>query len=98
MDVITELLPPTNLVKSETASKDKKQKKKHENPPQADLKVVEVKPDSVVKARFSNWNSVDRRTGDDRRKQLNKRGRWLESRDRSNRRTLELEQSVSMKI
>ncbi|MFT5758124.1 MAG: hypothetical protein ACI9LM_002863 [Alteromonadaceae bacterium] len=96
MDVITELLPPINLVKAEAAVKDQKQGKKHKKenkvaPEESDL--VAVVP---IKAKFSDWSSVDRRAGNDRRQQLNKRGRWLESREKNNRR--EVDPPISMKI
>ena len=96
MDVITELLPPTNLVKSETATKDQKQNKKHQKEKDSVIKAAEVVPVVAIKTKFSDWNSVDRRTGNDRRLQLSKRGRWLESRDKNNRRAVE--QSISVKI
>jgi hypothetical protein len=96
MDVITELLPPTNLVKSETTAKDQKQNKKQINEKDSVVKEDDVLPVVPIKIKFSDWNSVDRRTGNDRRLQLSKRGRWLESRDKNNRRVVE--QPISMKI
>ncbi len=96
MDVITELLPPTNLVKSETAVKDQKQNKKQQKKKETVIKEDDSTSIIPIKIKFSNWNSVDRRTGNDRRLQLSKRGRWLESRDRNNRRVVEL--PISMKI
>jgi len=96
MDVITELLPPTNLVKSETTVKDQKQNKKQQKEKASATKEDEVASVVAIKTKFSDWNSVDRRTGNDRRLQLSKRGRWLESRDKNNRRAVE--QSISVKI
>jgi len=96
MDVITELLPPTNLVKSETTVKDQKQNKKQKKEKASATKEDEVASVVAIKTKFSDWNSVDRRTGNDRRLQLSKRGRWLESRDKNNRRAVE--QSISVKI
>jgi hypothetical protein len=96
MDVMTELLPPTNLVKSETATKDRKQAKKNRKEKDTEIKNDDVESVVAMKTKFSDWNSVDRRTGEDRRKQMSKRGRWLESRDKNNRRVVE--QSISVKI
>ncbi|NQZ81953.1 MAG: hypothetical protein HRT52_13140 [Colwellia sp.] len=96
MDVITELLPPTNLVKSETATKDRKQAKKNRKEKEVAIKNDNTGSVVPMKIKFSDWNSLDRRTGNDRRKQMSKRGRWLESRDKNNRREVEL--SISMKI
>ena len=96
MDVITELLPPTNLVKSETATKDRKQAKKNRKEKEVAIKNDNTGSVVPMKIKFSDWNSLDRRTGNDRRKQMSKGGRWLESRDKNNRREVEL--SISMKI
>lgn len=85
MDVIAELLPPSYLLKSESASKDKRQKSGYRN---STTKESTTEKSEVVetKVAISEWNDVDRRTGKDRRKQMAKRGRWLESRDRNDRR------------
>ncbi len=88
MDVLAELLPASYLVKLENTSKDSQHKnnpyQKYANPANED--VGQADESVKTKQASSNWGANDRRTGTDRRKQLAKRGRWLESRDRKDRR------------
>ena len=90
MDVIVELLPASFTAKTEPAAKDssrqqREEKKQHkvrcstQNAQQASLKVTD-------KAIYDK----ERRTGEERRQQRMKRGRWLESRDRNDRRSTAL--------
>lgn len=91
MDVFTELLPASFTAKPEATAKDSKQKKGRNNkskpsPPQS----VKDKPEQkeVVE--------TERRTGEERREKVVNRGRWLESRDRKDRRVNN--QKISVKI
>ena len=98
MDVLTELLTPSYSVKSESTAKDRKQKNKgysqtrHKYPANNS-----ENPSDIIDIRTaSNWGEVERRSGRDRREQMEGRGRWLESRDRNDRRTTRL--AISVKI
>jgi hypothetical protein len=97
MDVISELLPHVNQVKSAHASKDSPQHKQHpKNLAQYNDEQVTKDETNVVRLNVSELEIVDRRSGDDRRQNRLNRGRWLESRDRSDRRALTT--SVFVKI
>ncbi len=91
MDVLAELLPASYLVKSENVSKDSKHKNNRykQTTTAVNESVADVEEPIKTKQASSNWGADDRRTGNDRRKQLAKRGRWLESRDRKDRRVQE---------
>lgn len=92
MDIIPDLLASALVPKASSTGNNKKQKNKHyenqsstksDNSLDAD-DVNETKAKLVEKS--SNWTEKDRRSTNDRRKQIAKRGRWLESRDTKDRR------------
>ncbi len=98
MDVLIDLLPSVNQMKIENSKKDKHQRNKytrqmtsatHEAPL---AKMVEN--GTVFKQVY--WDGPERRSPVERRHLKNKRGRWLESRDRNDRRTTRL--AISVKI
>ena len=95
MDLISELLPPSYLLKSENTAKDKR---KNKTPYQNKSHIDDSEKSKPVtnKIAVSDWGSVDRRTGKDRRSQIAKRGRWLESRLKKDRRASDFK--VSFKI
>lgn len=84
MEVLAELLPPSYSVKAEPSAKDSRrqqQEKKSSN---------KSKPQpSKSKVMTKLAPEIDRRTGEDRRQKKINRGRWLESRGRSDRRASE---------
>jgi len=90
MDAISDILPAVLLSKIENAAKDRNQKNKYYK--QTALSSIkneeEVQEDNVATlvAKTSTWSETDRRSTNDRRKQMAKRGRWLESRDSTDRR------------
>lgn len=88
MDVLAELLPPSYLVKPENTAKDRKQKNKaYSQSSQAYANVSEEESTNQLAVKeASNWNEVERRSGKDRRAQMESRGRWLESRAEKDRR------------
>ncbi len=84
MEVLAELLPPSYSVKAEPSAKDSRrqqQEKKNSNKSKAQSSKSEV----TIKLA----PEIDRRTGEDRRQKRINRGRWLESRGRSDRRASE---------
>lgn len=88
MDVFVNLLPPSYLVNLESSPKDRKQKEKQYR---QSIKVEEVDDKDLSQNHIkstSNWNELERRSGEDRREQRKCRGRWLESREEKNRRQL----------
>ena len=93
MDFLAELLPQGQVLKSGSSSKDKRQKSGYSNSASQVAKdnLENANVEIETKVAVSEWKDVDRRTGKDRRKQMAKRGRWLESRDRNDRRASEFE-------
>ena len=87
MDFLDELLPAGYLLKPEVTSKDKHQKPKQKKYKKESALAKSDEQDGFIEIRraVSSWNDADRRKGD-RRKQFVKRGRWLESRSRNDRR------------
>lgn len=89
MDIIPELLAPVLLGKLEKAKKDRNQNSKQYQQTKSssvdDSNSNEDKKATLV-TKTSSWGEADRRSTNDRRKQMAKRGRWLESRDSSDRR------------
>ncbi|TWX73487.1 hypothetical protein [Colwellia sp. C1TZA3] len=83
MDVLVDLLPGSFTAKVEPSVKDSRQKQGYQqtkNLPNLPTEQAEVKTSSQTIV------ETERRTGDDRREQEMNRGRWLESRDRNDRR------------
>lgn len=92
MDVIPELLTSVLVPKTESTANNSKQKQKHykqqkltKKNDSADENSADENQVKLVKKR-SNWVEKDRRSTNDRRKQVAKRGRWLESRNTKDRR------------
>ena len=86
MEVLIDLLPASYTAKAEPSAKDSRQKQ-----PRAHDKKQPKLTSKHDEAEISEQKSVEneRRTGDDRREQALNRGRWLESRDRKDRRANE---------
>lgn len=89
MDAMPELLTSVLISKTESTANNSKQKNKHYKK-QRLLDIVDdiTVDDNQAKLteKTSAWAEKDRRSTNDRRKQIAKRGRWLESRDRTDRR------------
>lgn len=86
MEVLAELLPPSYSVKAEPSAKDSRrqqQEKKNSNKSKSKPQL------SKSKVMTKLAPEIDRRTGEDRRQKKINRGRWLESRGRSDRRASE---------
>ena len=98
MDAVQRVLPSVNIISSEKAAKDTQQKKQDKY---KSLQLVDDENEQITSTHIKTVNQIndtielERRTGADRRLSAKKRGRWLESRGRKNRRT---SLSVSMKI
>ncbi|GHF98102.1 hypothetical protein [Thalassotalea marina] len=99
MDVIAELLPSSYLAKSENTAKDRKNKhqikhktKKH------DTEQEESIQEEQTKEAAANWNSVERRSGEDRRQHQKNRGRWLDSRISPDRRKENVKKPLQISI
>jgi len=92
MEITPELLASALVPKAESTGNNQKQKNKHyENVPASknvdDLSDEEVEANKAkLVEKSSNWAEKDRRSTNDRRKQVAKRGRWLESRESKDRR------------
>ncbi len=89
MDAIPDILPTVLLSKLESAAKDRNQKNKHYKQiklsSEQDTETNDDKKANLV-SKTSTWTETDRRSTNDRRKQIAKRGRWLESRNSTDRR------------
>ena len=89
MDAMPELLTSVLISKTESTANNSKQKNKHYKKQQL-LDIVDDitvdKNQTTLTEKTSSWAEKDRRSTNDRRKQIAKRGRWLESRDRTDRR------------
>lgn len=86
MEVFVDLLPPSYTVKAEPSAKDsRRQRHQKKNA----YKNVAPPIDAEQEAAKSNTQQAfvkERRINEDRRQKKMKRGRWLESRDRNDRR------------
>jgi hypothetical protein len=99
VDVLIDLLPSVNRVKTETSKKDKRQRNKYSRQMNSsNLNIVKgyEGSDPVAELKQVFWDGPERRNINDRRQLKNKRGRWLESRDRKDRRAVEY--AISVKI
>jgi hypothetical protein len=98
VDVLIDLLPSVNQMKIENSKKDKRQRNKYTRQMTSGSNksalAKQVEKGTVFKRIF--WDGPERRSSVDRRHLQNKRGRWLESRDRNDRRTTRL--AISVKI
>ena len=91
MDVFTELLPASFTTKPEATAKDSKQKKaRNDKSKPSTPQSVKDKPEQVKMV------ETERRTGEERREKVVNRGRWLESRDKKDRRASK--SKISVKI
>jgi hypothetical protein len=85
MEVFVDFLPSSYTVKAAPSAKEKP--RKHQQGKNSNKATeLAVEPNAIDTDEFS---SEDRRKGDDRRKLRINRGRWLESRDRNDRRATE---------
>ena len=102
MDVLPELLAAALVPKDESTGNNKKQKNEHYKkealPKKTDVSDEDEVDENKAKLveRRSNWVEKDRRSTNDRRKQVAKRGRWLESRDTKDRRKSEKTISITI--
>ena len=99
MDVLIDLLPSVNRVKTEASKKDKRQRNKYSrqmNSSALNGEQMNENTGSVAQLKQVFWDGPERRNTNDRRQLNNKRGRWLESRDRKDRRAVEY--AISVKI
>jgi len=99
MDVLIDVLPSVNRVNIGSSKKDKRQRNKYNRQmSSSNLQVVKSNDneDDTSELKQVFWNGPERRSNNDRRQLKNKRGRWLESRDRKDRRALE--SAISVKI
>ena len=93
MEVLIGLLPASYTAKAEPSAKDSRQKQQRAH----DKKKPSLAAEHDV-AEISEQKKIEneRRIGDDRREQTLNRGRWLESRDRKDRR--ENQSAICVKI
>jgi len=99
VNVLIDLLPSVNRVRTETSKKDKRQRNKYNrqmNSSNLDLIKSNEESEPVTELKQVFWDGPERRNINDRRQLKNKRGRWLESRDRKDRRAVEY--AISVKI
>jgi len=83
MKVLLDLLPASFTAKAEPVAKDSRQK---QQPRQQGQSTEQVE----AKTTAEELVEAERRNGEERRQQRMKRGRWLESRDRNDRRATAL--------
>ena len=101
MDSLQRILPLASIITSEKSTKDPK----HQNKKRYHLTTLneqekevseQIDKDNVQTVALNDKSTkVERRTGQDRRHNANSRGRWLESRNKKDRRTHVV---ISMKI
>ena len=96
MDVIAELLPPSYTAKAEPSTKDSEKQRQKEKMLRKELDVVFESEQKTKETTVNASPETDRRAGEDRRQQKINRGRWLESRNRNDRRAIE--STISVKI
>ncbi len=90
MDVLAELLPSSYTVKAEPSAKDSQRQQsqaKQRRAQKADKNSQSESLETPLNNQVKTLPEHERRTGDDRRQHSMKRGRWLESRDKNDRRT-----------
>lgn len=102
MDVMPELLTSVLISKTESTANNSKQKNKHYkkqrlvNAADSTDDIIVDENQAVLVEKASSWAEKDRRSTNDRRKQMAKRGRWLESRNRKDRRRTESGISITI--
>ncbi len=92
MEVFVDLLPPSYTVKAAPSAKDSRRQRQNEsnqNNQSDDVELSAGSESEKLKTTDNLPTGEDRRLGEDRRKNRINRGRWLESRDRNDRRTAE---------
>ncbi len=90
MDVLAELLPSSYTVKAEPSAKDSRRQQpqaKQGRAQKTDKNSQSESLETPLNNQVKTLPEHERRTGDDRRQHSMKRGRWLESRDKNDRRT-----------
>jgi hypothetical protein len=87
MEVFADLLPPSYTAKTEPSAKDSRRQRQQGKSSQQEA-VLDSEQDTI-KITTGPIIENERRAGDDRRQQQTNRGRWLESRDRNDRRAIE---------
>jgi hypothetical protein len=101
VDVLIDLLPSVNRVKIENSKKDKRQRNKYSRQMKSfrgnkGASNISGQGEKSATLKQVLWTGPERRTLMDRRQLKNKRGRWLESRGRNDRRAAEY--AISVKI
>lgn len=91
MDVLAEILPPSYTARAEPSARDSRRQQPQGKPQDKALK----SKSSALKVTKPLQES-ERRAGEDRRRQRMKRGRWLESRERNDRRANKLKVFVKV--
>ena len=86
MDVFVSLLPASFTTKAERLEKDSRERQQQQRKKMPDALTEQLK----IKIASPALSKDERRSGGDRRQQRIKRGRWLESRDRNDRRATAL--------
>lgn len=90
MDALAELImSPAYSIKSKNPSQDQKQNPSKDNAYKKNKysHIAEEQVNNFAVKQRNSWSKSERRTGKDRRKQLDERGRWLESREAKDRRS-----------
>ncbi len=90
MEVFVDLLPPSYTVKAAPSAKESPRKRQQERDKNENTELAAESEQDIIKTDTDIALNEDRRKGDDRRQQRINRGRWLESRDRNDRRATEL--------
>ncbi|MBA6292961.1 hypothetical protein H4J58_05375 [Colwellia sp. MB3u-70] len=86
MDVFVSLLPASFTAKTERLEKDSREKQQQQSKKTPNALIKQLK----IKITSPELSEYERRSGRDRRQKRIKRGRWLESRDRNDRRATAL--------
>ena len=86
MDVFASLLPASFTAKAERLEKDSREKQQQQRKKTSNSLTEQLK----ITIACSTLSEDERRSGGDRRQQRFKRGRWLESRNRNDRRATAL--------
>ncbi|MCW8834016.1 MAG: hypothetical protein OQK09_02350 [Colwellia sp.] len=88
MNYIAELAYSTQVAHATKTAKDKRQKNKYNQTPLLESEANFDKPQTSLLTELNKdiWQGEDRRSGNDRRQDKQDRGRYVESRQRKNRR------------
>lgn len=99
MEITPELLVSALVPKAESTGNNKKKKNEHyknENVSSTSNKDDNDESKAKLVEKRSNWVEKDRRSTNDRRKKMAKRGRWLESRNTKDRRQSDKKISITI--